>query len=270
MNREEKMAIVSVVLPADLLAVTFYLKLNPYGMDFGFMLIAIILSALMPYGTARWLREREKSQIDRELLPLLSDMESYVKSGKDLMTSLIMAGERRKGPLKGRLTRVSSSIKIGMSPSDALSSLSTGMPTPLSKDIFLIMYRLLVYGGNIPEVVSSLRKNISSLHDIESEKKSIMRNYSSVIYISFLLLLFIDLILFRYFFLKMASTSISSPFGGQELNIAQVKSLLFQLSLIEGTISGIIAGKIGDGTAAAGVKHVIVMLVIAIVFFYLM
>ncbi|MGC8558646.1 MAG: hypothetical protein ACP5NC_06625 [Nitrososphaeria archaeon] len=44
------------------------------------------------------------------------------------------------------------------------------------------------------------------------EKKSIVRNCASIIYLSFVLLL-INMILFRYFF-PIKQSAVSSPFGG--------------------------------------------------------
>jgi len=271
MKQDRVYILLSIAIPGVLVAVSVYLRLDPYGNMFGFMLVAMILAAVLPYGTRAWMRNREKAMIDQELLPFLSDLGSFTKSGKDLMTSIIMSTERRTGPLKRRLSRLEESVKLGMSPSDALNRLSENMPTPLSKDVFLIIYRLMLFGGNAPEVIDSLRNNLTDLNTVEMEKKSIMRNYASIIYVSFILLLLINVILFRYFFLKIAAQPVaSSPFGAASLNLVAIKSIIFQLSLIEGTISGVIAGKIGEGSSAAGVKHIIAMLIIALAFYYLL
>jgi flagellar protein FlaJ len=51
------------------------------------------------------------------------------------------------------------------------------------------------------------------------------------------------------------------------MDIKSLNQVLFNMSIIEAVFGGIAAGKIGSGTYVAGIKHIIVMIVMAVVAF---
>jgi len=46
------------------------------------------------------------------------------------------------------------------------------------------------------------------------------------------------------------------------LSSAQARTLFFHMSVIQALFSGLIAGKMGEGTVSAGLKHSVVLLVV--------
>jgi flagellar protein FlaJ len=52
-----------------------------------------------------------------------------------------------------------------------------------------------------------------------------------------------------------------------DMDISMMESALFNMSIIEAVFGGLAAGKIGAGSYVAGIKHVVAMIVIAIIAF---
>ncbi len=51
------------------------------------------------------------------------------------------------------------------------------------------------------------------------------------------------------------------------VKINELDSILFNMAIIESVFGGIAAGKIGTGSYVAGIKHVVLMIIIAVIAF---
>jgi flagellar protein FlaJ len=74
--------------------------------------------------------------------------------------------------------------------------------------------------------------------------------------------LFTIVLLFKTFFtsgegVPLLSTPTMSP--------AEMKRIFFHLSLIQGLFGGLVAGKMGEGSMSAGLKHSLVMMLLSFV-----
>ena len=54
-----------------------------------------------------------------------------------------------------------------------------------------------------------------------------------------------------------------------EIEISQLNSILFNMALVEAVFGGLAAGKIGSGSYVSGIKHIVIMVVIAVLAFTL-
>jgi flagellar protein FlaJ len=104
-----------------------------------------------------------------------------------------------------------------------------------------------------------------------------MRPYSAVVYVAFGVFLFTDILLIRTFFtqivamqkqlLQTAGGGTSILGGGVDLD--QLKQILFHASVIQGIFGGMIAGKMSEGKMGAGLKHVVLLLLLTFLCFYI-
>jgi len=51
------------------------------------------------------------------------------------------------------------------------------------------------------------------------------------------------------------------------IDIDAIKTILFHMSIVEALFAGIVAGKIGEGSFGAGIKHVVILIIITMVVF---
>jgi flagellar protein FlaJ len=56
----------------------------------------------------------------------------------------------------------------------------------------------------------------------------------------------------------------------KDMDLKQLDSILFNMAIVEAVFGGLAAGKIGSGSYVAGIKHIVVMVVIAIIAFNVM
>ena len=52
-----------------------------------------------------------------------------------------------------------------------------------------------------------------------------------------------------------------------DMDFDEINSILFNMAIIEAVFGGLAAGKIGSGSYVAGVKHIVIMIVIAVIAF---
>ena len=125
--------------------------------------------------------------------------------------------------------------------------------------------------------METIQKYVTELRNLEKERKSALQPYTYTIYISYAVFIAIAVILSSQFFTQiesvkqllttthMTGNNVFSALSGVE--ITQIDSLLFNMAIIESIFGGLAAGKIGSGSYVSGIKHVIVMIVIAVIAF---
>jgi flagellar protein FlaJ len=125
-----------------------------------------------------------------------------------------------------------------------------------------------------------IQQHVTDLQNLEKDRKASLAPYTYTIYISFAVFLGISVILSSQFFSeflviqKMLLDSPGITEGGMfssiiNMDIEALNSILFNMSLIEAVFGGLAAGKIGSGNYVSGMKHIIVMIVMAVAAFAL-
>ena len=91
----------------------------------------------------------------------------------------------------------------------------------------------------------------------EKERKTQTRPYVAIVYVAFFVFLFTIFMLFKTFFVQMSDLSIS---GFSLLAPEEARMIFFHMSIIQAFFGGLIAGKMGEGTVSAGLKHSVIFL----------
>jgi len=124
-----------------------------------------------------------------------------------------------------------------------------------------------------------IQKHVTELQNIEKERKSSLQPYTYTIYIAFIVFIAITVILSSQFFTEIENVqsllqdtldadSNAGIFSSlANLDIKVLNSILFNMAIVEAVFGGLAAGKIGSGSYVSGVKHIVIMIVIAIVAF---
>jgi flagellar protein FlaJ len=168
-------------------------------------------------------------------------------------------------------------ISWGMSLEEALQSFAVRARTKLARRVADLITEVARSGGDTQEIMEQLNKHIGELQSIDRERHSQMRPYSAVVYIAFGVFLFTDVMLVRTFFtqiLNMQNSILntvggtSTVFGGLAgVDIGLLKKILFHAVVIQAIIGGLVAGKMSEGRLGAGLKHVVILMLIAFVTF---
>jgi flagellar protein FlaJ len=92
---------------------------------------------------------------------------------------------------------------------------------------------------------------------LDKERQTQTRPYVAIVYVAFFVFLFTVVLLLRTFFtqtvdFRLMGFAISTP--------EEIRKILFHMSAIQAFFGGLVAGKMGEGTLSAGLKHCVILL----------
>ena len=279
-----KIGIASAVASGVILFLSFYLSelsittgIKDIGIVFG------ILTGIVPITLLQVRESQRKDSIDRNLPLFLLSLVSAVQSGSNLIKAIEQAGDRNMGALTPELKNLRANISWGIPIDDAFENFANRMGTKISRRVVVLLQMALKIGGDITTNLEMIQKHVTELQNLEKERKSNLQPYTYTIYISYAVFIGIAVILSSQFFaeietvqemlkntMKMTGSNGAGFFTAlADIEIDQLNSLLFNMALVEAIFGGLAAGKIGSGTYVAGIKHVVIMVVIAVLAFAL-
>ena len=239
-----------------------------------------ILSMIVPLTMLQVKESQRKDSIDRNLPLFLLALSSAVQSGANLIRAIETTAERNMGALTPELKNLRANLSWGMPVEDSFENFANRTGTKTARRVTVLLEMALKIGGDIRTNLEMIQKHVTELQNLEKERKSSLAPYTYTIYISFAVFLGIAVILSSQFFSqfevvqqlldKSPGTSGGAFFSSiKDVNFEALNQILFNMSIIEAVFGGLVAGKIGAGTYVAGIKHIIVMIVMAVVAFML-
>ena len=264
-----------------MIAVSFYYP--PIAEDTSTQTTGIVFGALfsiVPITLLHLKETQRKDNIDKNLPLFLLALSSAVQSGANLIRAIETTADRNMGPLTPELRNLRANISWGMPIEDAFQNFANRTGTKMSRRVSTLLEMSLKIGGDIRANLEMIQQHVTDLQNLEKDRKASLAPYTYTIYISFAVFLGISVILSSQFFsefLVVQKMLIDSPGitdGGMftsiiNMDIEALNTILFNMSLIEAVFGGLAAGKIGSGNYVSGMKHIIIMIVMAVVAFML-
>lgn len=264
-----------------MIAVSFYYP--PIAEDTSTQTTGIVFGALfaiVPITLLHLKETQRKDNIDKNLPLFLLALSSAVQSGANLIRAIETTADRNMGPLTPELRNLRANISWGMPIEDAFQNFANRTGTKMSRRVSTLLEMSLKIGGDIRANLEMIQQHVTDLQNLEKDRKASLAPYTYTIYISFAVFLGISVILSSQFFsefLVIQKMLIDSPGitdGGMfssiiNMDIEALNTILFNMSLIEAVFGGLAAGKIGSGNYVSGMKHIIIMIVMAVIAFSL-
>ncbi len=241
----------------------------PVNREFYMMLGVALLVAFSVPSLIEYLKYRELQLIDREVPTVLMEITDGIKSGLTLQEALERSSEAGNTPLRQELKQMVAKIYLGINPYEALDLAYARLKTQLSKRFIKILKQSLISGGNITEslnIASSLYKEINLFED---EKRTEIRPFVSVIYLSFIIYLFIAYITVAQFIKAISGFTKITMFSLGMINPIFYNALFFYVGLIQAIFGGFIIGKLSTGSIKTGLIHSVIMITILLISYYL-
>jgi flagellar protein FlaJ len=280
--KEKKLvAIVSVALGVVITIATviaaFILRFQNMPFDWDQMLVLGLIVMVFPPAAIEYLDLRWQRGIDKNIPRLLREIAESGKTGLTLIRAIEVSADRDYGVLTPELKHLVAQLSWGNSLEDSLHSFARRARTKLAQRTSDLILEVARSGGDTQEIMEQLNKHIGELQSIDRERYAQMRPYAVVVYIAFGVFLFTDVMLIRSFFtqiIQLQSSVLntqggsSTIFGGiSNVDIGLLKKILFHAVVIQAVIGGLVAGKVSEARLGAGLKHVVILLVIAFVTF---
>jgi flagellar protein FlaJ len=278
-SQKFRIAVPSVVVGIGIILASLYFvgfsentSIRDVGLIFG------VIAMIVPVTMLQVKESQRKDSIDRNLPLFLLALSSAVQSGANLIRAIETTADRNMGSLTPELKNLRANLSWGMPVEESFENFANRTGTKTARRVTVLLEMALKIGGDIRTNLEMIQKHVTELQNLEKERKSSLAPYTYTIYISFAVFLGIAVILSSQFFsqfeavqhlLSKAPGTTGGAFFSSIKNVdfSALNQILFNMSIIEAVFGGLVAGKIGAGTYVAGVKHIIVMIVMAVVAF---
>ncbi len=161
-------------------------------------------------------------------------------------------------------------ISWGIPFDQAMRSFTNYADTELNNRAAILILEAQRSGGVIEDIFDSAQKHVEDILALKKERLGQMKPYIWIIYAAFFIFLLVIVVLFQTFFYPMSEMYLEFQdvgFGGQSMGLppqilASYTILFLHMTIIEGLFSGLVAGKMGEGKASAGLKHSTIMVLV--------
>jgi flagellar protein FlaJ len=241
-----------------------------------------IIVIIVPLAMLDLKASRKRESIDRNLPIFLLTLTSSVQSGQSLLRAIEESANRNMGSLTPELKNLRANISWGMPVEEAFENFKKRVGTRMANRVMVLLQLAMQIGGDIVDTLEVIQKHVTEMANVEKERQSSLRPYIFTIYISFAVFLGITVILVSQFFVQIEEVQKNLiettkerggvPSGGMFGSLMSVKvkdltTVMFHMAIVEAIVGGLAAGKIGESSFVAGVKHIVIMVVISIVGF---
>jgi flagellar protein FlaJ len=263
-----------ILIAASTLTVTFILH-SQLILSWDTFLIVGLMTALFPPAAVNVVDASWRAGIDKNIPKFLREVAEAGRSGLTLTRAIEVSAQRKYGPLSKELRQVVTQLSWGIPLEQCLQSFAERVDTQLGRRTVQLIIEVSRSGGDVQDVLESVNKHITDLYLLEKERKSAIRPYIAIIYVAAIIFLFTDILLINTFFsqienLKLAQSQVTSgALLSISLDIPTMTEVLFHAAIIQSFFGGLVAGKMGEGSMGAGLKHSLILIFLALISFIL-
>ncbi len=260
------------------------MKSQPWWNTVAVAIIPLMI-VVFPLSLFHELKSRKQKKIIRELPETLKKLSSANETGMTLNESIKLVSQTSSGVLARELHQVHNQIQWDTSLNVALIDFANRMRIPRLSRTIKLLTKANESSGDVRGVLKVAARDVDSEYKLDRERFQNMIIYTVIIIISFLVFLFVIVILDRQFLTQMAEAGQSSGGGGgggaagaagggggAAFQISQVpidtyRMVFFHAGIIQAFASGLVAGQMGEDNLLSGLKYSIAMTIVALLVF---
>lgn len=263
--------IILVVALISIFAVIFVLR-APLPVRWDDLAIILAMTAIFPPAAVNFMDTRWRNSIDNNIPRLLREIAEAGRSGLTLTRAIEVSAERKYGALTKELRRLVSQLSWGVPLEEALRSFAERADTRLARRTATLISEVARAGGDIQEVLEAINRHIGELQLIERERRASIRPYVAIIYVAFAVFIVTDILLIRTFFAELARLQAEGAgfLALGAVDVGTIKRVFFHMGIVQAFFGGLIAGKMGEASMGAGLKHTLIMMAASFVAFLIL
>ena len=229
-----------------------------------------IVTSMMIAGAYEFFEARRRKLIDSKLPDLLRDIADAQRTGLTLVRALEAASKKDYGPLTKELRKAVTQMSWGVPLETALKGFADRAGTPMARRAALMIVEVSRSGGDVARLLDAVAAFTREFQEIEAERAASMRGYLGIVYIGLLVFIVGVVLLLNTFFAQMSELQPTAS-GLVQLQFSYLfyKRLFYHMAVVQAIFGGIIAGKLGEGSVVAGLKHVAFLATICLLAFVL-
>ena len=255
-KRMKKIAwIVSVSLAVAMVLFAYFMFWGITTFDefvFFAVMVAVFPPTVLNYVDYKW-----RKAVNEHLPDLFRSIVQAQETGMTLPQALEEASKRDYGPLTTELKKMNAQISWGRTFEEALLALEKRVNTVLIKRTTPMIIEASHSGGHVERVFDPMGKFIRTTLLLDKERRNQTRPYVAIIYVAFFVFLFTIILLFKSFFTSMEELPV---LGSAVMAPEEMQRMFFHMTAIQAFFGGLVAGKMGEGTINAGLKHSLILM----------
>ena len=168
-------------------------------------------------------------------------------------------------------------MQIGFTFEQAIKNLGNALQSPLASRYIDLVIQASYSGGSVSNLIQNASVDMGNFLTIEKEKKSGLSQYVVVLYMGQVILIVLCAILVVQFLPQLTSISSIGSIGGgtsnslagflggaSDIGSVPMERDMFFLVYLNGLFGGLVIGKISSGRIKDGIKHSLILLIIAL------
>lgn len=260
-------------VPLALIFLTIGMKLTWGTILIDDVIIFTVIIMITPPAMMHYKKRRVIKKIEEYMPNFLRDIAEMSRAGLTLPRAIETVAKGEYGDLSKEVKLMNASMSWGVSFEDTLENFSARINTPLISRSVALITQANRAGGRVSSVLEAAARDASEIKLLQRERSGNMIVYLVIIYMAFFVFIFVILMLTATFVPTMAQAGQAASAAGAgsqflgAFDPEKFTRILFHASVIQGFVSGLVAGQLGEGEFFAGLKHSVILTLTAWVAF---
>lgn len=224
------------------------------------LLIFTALSAMIPYSIIFFIENYKLRMKDENFPMFLRDLAMTVKSGIDPQKSMQIVADTDYGPLSKDVKGMAVQISWGRPFGEVMEEFGYRQKSHILKRCSSLIVKAYRAGGDVGDVLIAVASDAHKLKEIRKETSEMLKTYIAVIYLAYAIYIGVTHILVNQMLPSMVEVGLPATPEFYKVH-------LFRSAMLTAFFTGLVAGKIGDRSAIAGLKHSAIMILGGYAFF---
>ncbi|MDD1669834.1 MAG: type II secretion system F family protein, partial [Methanomicrobiales archaeon] len=233
------------------------------------------LIVLIPFAVFYQLWRRKVMGIEEAIPEFLDRMSGIQEVGLTIAQGLGLMVRTNLGILSYEIKRIKRDMDWGANVEEALMRFEHRVRTPSIARTVTLITKASYMSGDIGEILKIAASDARMSEILKKERLTSMLIYMAIIYLAFAVFIFVVGVIVTMFLPILlkggAQAALAGQSGltgsGQMISADSFRLLVYHACLIQAVFSGLLAGYMGEGSLTAGVKHVCILLIIALIAF---
>lgn len=241
-----------------------------WGTEYFFLIIGFaVIFAALPFVLSSAQEVRISAEKEEMFLEFARNLVESVKTGTPISKSILNVKHKSYGVLTENVTKLANQISLGIPLQKALQTFAQDINNRNISRAIKLIGQAERAGGDIGEILEAVAEAVSTTDKLKKERKAAISTLVVQGYIIFLVFLGIILVM-QFQILPMITgiadvgeDSLQNLSQASDVDVSEFSDAFLYLLLIQGFFSGLVIGKLSEGSIKAGIKHSFVMMLAA-------
>ena len=225
------------------------------------MVFALII-AILPYSIDITLQKRSTRKKEELYTEFLFKLSELMRGGLDPIKAVKELSKTDLGVLTPHIRVAATSMTFGKSFEEAMKAMSASLHSELITRYTMLVVQASYSGGSVADLILKASEDMRSIISIEREKEGNLHQYVMIFYFAQAIIIFIVYILTTSLLPFVQQLGATNMFGKTDIGNIDFARGFFHMIILNSLFGGLIIGKISEGEARYGLKHVVVLVAV--------